>query len=135
MTTIDEHNEIVKEYIDEINEKIRLNQLLDRQKIIGFSASEAATNLFAIYLHSKNLIEPAFSVNHRFFASEKIAGKKFEFDFPDKNKIIGLLVNQEDYRYKLCYGKKKDIELVNSAIKNLFEIKKLIDKSLEEINE
>ncbi len=27
MTTIDEHKEIVKEYIDEINEKIRLNQL------------------------------------------------------------------------------------------------------------
>lgn len=132
MTTIDEHREIAKEYIDEINEKIRLNQLSERQKIIGFSASEAATNLFAIYLHSKNLIEPSFSVNHRFFASEKIAKKKFEFDFSQKNRLLGLLVNQEDFRYKLCYGKKKNVEIVNSAIKNLFEIKELIDKELEE---
>lgn len=135
MTTIDEHKETVKEYIDDINEKIRLNLLLDRQKIIGFASSEAATNLFSILLHSKNLIEPSFSINHRFFSSIKIAEKRFTFEFPQKNKILDLLVKQEEYRYKLCYGKKKNLELVNSAIKNLFELKELIDNELEAKNE
>lgn len=130
MTTIEEHEEIVKEYMDDINEKIRAGLVLDRQKIIGFAASEASTNLFAIFLHSKNLIEPSFSVNHRFFASEKIAEKKFNIYFSNKKKLIGLLVKQEDYRSKLCYGKKKNPEIVNSAIENLFKIKNMVDKEL-----
>ncbi len=135
MTTIEEHKEIVKEYLDDINEKIRAGLVADRQKIIGFAASEAATNLFAVYLHSKNLIEPAFSVNHRFFSSEKIAEKKFNIDFPNKKNLIGLLVKQKDYRNKLCYGKKKNSEIVDSAIKNLFEIKEIIDEELGAKNE
>lgn len=133
MTTIDEHREIADEFLEDINEKIRSNLVLDRQKIIGFSASEAATNLFAIYLHSINCIEPSYTINHRFFASLKIAESKLQFDFPNKRILIELLVRQEDFRNRLCYGKKKDIEVVNDAIKNLFEIKNFIDKSLEAI--
>ena len=135
MTTIEEHKEIAKEFLEDINEKIRANLLLDRQKIIGFAASESATNLFAVFLHSKNLIEPSFSINHRFFASLRIAEKKFDFDFPSKEKLLNLLVNQEDFRNKICYGKKKNLEIVNNAIENLFEIKKIIDKELEVKNE
>ena len=125
MTTIEEHKEIAKEFLDDINEKIRANLLLERQKIIGFAASESATNLFAVFLHSKNLIEPSFSINHRFFASLRIAERKFNFNFPKKEELLKLLVKQEDFRNKICYGKKKDLEIVNNAIKNLFEIKKL----------
>ncbi len=131
MTTIEEHREIVREFLDDINEKIRANLVLDRQKIIGFAASEASVNLFAILLHSKNLIEPTFSINHRFFASQRIAERKFNIDFSNKNKILKLLVNQESYRNKLSYGKKKDLEIVNNSIKNLYEIKEIIDKETE----
>ena len=131
MTTIDEHKRIVKEFLDDINEKIKAGLLIERQKIIGFSGSEAATNLFALFLHKKNLIEPGFNVNHRFFASQRIAEKIFCFDFPLKEKIINLLVNQEMYRNKLCYGRAKDEGVVNSAIKNLFEIKKLLEEGEE----
>ena len=120
MTTIEEHEEIAKEYLEDINEKIKANLLLERQKIIGFSASEAATNLFALFLHKKNLVEPSLSINHRFFASEKIAENKFNINIPNKQVLLKLLVKQEEYRNKLCYGKKKDIELVNSAIKNRY---------------
>lgn len=127
MTTIEEHEKIAKEFLDDINEKIKANLLLERQKIIGFTASEAAVNLFAILLHKKKLIEPSFSVNHRYFASQRIAENRFNFDFPDKNKVLNLLINQEGYRNKLCYGKEKKAEIVNSAIKNLFELKILID--------
>lgn len=133
MTTIEEHREIAKEFLEDINEKIRANLLMERQKIIGFAASESATNLFAVFLHSKNLIEPSFSINHRFFASLRIAERKFDFDFPKKEEILKLLVKQEDFRNKICYGKSKNLEIVENAIKNLFEIKRIIDKELEEI--
>src|SRR3989344_2033241 len=125
MTTIDEHKKIVREFLEDINEKIKAGLLTERQKIIGFSASEAATNLFALLLHSKNLVEPSFSINHRFFSSEKIAEERFDFDIPLKEEIIKLLVQQENYRNKLCYGREKSGEIVNSAIKNLFELKRI----------
>ena len=132
MTTIEEHEKIVKEFLDDINEKIKANLLVERQKIIGFTASEAAVNLLAVLLHKKKLIEPSFSVNHRYFASLKIAENKFNFNFLNKEKILNLLVNQENYRNKLCYGKEKEAEIINSAVKNLFELKDLIESKLEE---
>jgi len=131
MTTIEEHKEIINEFLDDINEKIRAGLIAERQKIIGFSASEAATNLFALLLHSKNLIEPSFNINHRFFASKRIAESRFNQDFSRKNKIIDLMVKQEEYRIKLCYGKKKGSETADSAIKNLFELKEIVEEELE----
>ena len=131
MTTIEEHKKIVKEFLDDINEKIKANLLEERQKIIGFASSEASVNLFAILLHKKNFIEPSFSINHRYFASLKIAENKFNFNIHKKQRILSLLINQESYRNKLCYGKEKKAEIVNSAIKNLFELKNLIESELE----
>jgi len=132
MTTIEEHKKIVEEFLDDINEKIKANLLVERQKIVGFAASEASVNLFTLFLHKKKLIEPSFNVNHRYFASLRIAENKFNFDFPGKSKIISLLISQENYRNKLCYGKEKSAEIVNSAVKNLFEFKNLIETELEE---
>jgi len=131
MTTIEEHRKIIKEFVDDINEKIKAGLLVERQKIIGFSSSEAATNMFAVYLHERKLVEPSFSVNHRFFASKRIAELKFNFDFPLKERLFELLVAQEMYRNKLCYGRSKDEKIVSDAIKNLFEIKKLIERKGE----
>jgi hypothetical protein len=129
MTTIDEHEKTAKELIEDINEKIKANLLVERQKIIGFSASEAATNLLAAFLHKNNIVESSFNVNHRFFASEKIAENIFNFNFPNKEKIIHLSIKQEDYRNKLCYGRTKETSLVESAIKNLFELKEILESS------
>ena len=131
MTTIEEHKKIVKEFLDDINEKIKANLLVERQKIIGFAASEASVNLLAVFLHKKNLIEPGLNINHRHFASLKMAENVFSIDFPSKNKIINLLVNRESYRNKLCYGKEKEAYIVNSAVKNLFELKNLIESEME----
>ena len=132
MTTIEEHKKIINEFLDDINEKIKANLLVERQKIIGFSASEASVNLFAAFLHKNNLIEPGFNVNHRHFGSLKMAEGMFNFNFPNKNQILNLLVNQEAYRNKLCYGKEKIADVVNSAVKNLFELKELIEPEMEE---
>lgn len=46
--------------------------------------------------------------------------------------MLALLVNQESYRNKLCYGKEKEANIVDSAIKNLFKIKCLIESILGE---
>ena len=130
MVTIEEHKKIVKEFVNDINEKIRAGLLVERQKIIGFSTSEAATNLFAILLHSKSLIEPSFTLNHRFFASKRIAEERFNFNIPNKGRLLDLLIKQEDYRKKLCYGRDKSLETVNATIKTFFEIKELIESEL-----
>lgn len=136
MTTVEEHEKIIKEFLDDINEKIRANLLIERQKIIGFAASEAAVNLFALLLRKKALVEPGFNANHRFFASQRIAEKRFmKLDIPKKGELINLLIDQESYRNKLCYGKDKKANLVNFAIENLFKIKNLIDSVLEEKND
>jgi len=132
MTTIEEHKKIAKEFLDDVNEKIKAGLLVERQKIIGFAASEASVNLFAVLLHKNNLVEPSFNINHRYFASKKIAERMFNFDFGNKDKILSLLINQEDYRNRLCYGKEKKADVVNSAIKNLFELKELISSLTEE---
>ena len=135
MTTIDEHKKIVQEFVEDINEKIKAGLLTERQKIIGFSTSEAATNLFAIFLHSKSLIEPSFNLNHRFFASKRIAEKKFDFEIPNKQQLLDLLIKQESYRNQLCYGRDKSSEIVNSAVKNFFEIKTLIESKMGDEND
>ncbi len=135
MTSIQEHEETVKELVDDINEKLRAGLLLKRQKLVGFAASEASTNLFAILLHKKELISPGFNVNHKFFASLKRANDVFKENFEKKNELLKLLVEQESFRDKLCYGKAKSEGLVNEAVKNLFELKSLIEKILGEENE
>lgn len=132
MTTAEEHLAIIKELEEDINEKIRAGLLLRHQKIIGFSTSESAANCFALFLHKKNLIPAGFNVNHLWFASEKRAYSHYPVNFPSKKEIIGLLVKQEDFRQKLCYGKDKDLSLVKEAVQNFFKLKKLVEKELGE---
>lgn len=132
MTTIDEHKKIVKELEEDLNEKIRTKLLAKRQKIIGFATSEGATNLFALLLHIKNLIPPGSNINHRFFVSNKRAEDKFKFDFPNKKEILDLMIKQENFREKLCYGKDKSAKIVELAVKNFFKLKSLVEKQIGE---
>jgi len=131
MTTIEEHKKILEELEEDINEKIRAKLLSRRQKIIGFTTSEASTNLFALFLHIKNLIPPGLNINHRFFVSSKRAEDKFKFNFPRKEEILSFMVKQEEFRTKLCYGKDKEAKLVEESIKNFFKLKSLIEKEIK----
>ncbi len=128
MVSVEEHKRSLAEFLKDIEEKVRNNLIVERQRLIGFSASEASCDLFAIFLHKKNLITPGFNVNHRFFASERIASSKFSFDFAEKSKLLPLMVRQEEYRSLLCYGKSKEREKVEEAIQNLYKIKELVEK-------
>lgn len=103
MTSMEEHKKAVKELEDDMQEKIRMH-----------------------LLHKKNLISSGFNVNHKWFASLERAKEKFPFDFPHKNKILGLLVREEQFRDRLCYGKSKSPDEAENAIKTFFELKKVI---------
>lgn len=126
MTSIEEHKRALKELESDINEKIRLNIISERQKIIGFTASEASANCFAILLHKKNLITVGFNVNHKWFSSMQRAKDRFPFDFPEKDKLLELLVRVEYLRDRLCYGKSKNPSEAEDAIKSFFEIKTIV---------
>ncbi len=132
MTSLEEHKNAVKELEEDIQEKIRMRLLHERQKIIGFAASEAAANCFAILLHKKRLISEGFNVNHKWFASTERAKEKFPFDFPHKNKILELMVREERFRDRLCYGKSKSADEAEEAIKTFFDIKKIVKEETGE---
>ena len=132
MTTIDEHKRIVKEFEEDIAEKVRRDIIAQRQKIIGFAASEGSVNCFAILLHVQNMISDGFNVNHRWFASMRRSEEKFPFDFPEKHKILSMLVRQEQLRALLCYGKGKSVEDVKEAIKIFFGLKRIVEDKIGE---
>ena len=126
MPSIEEHEKTVKELIEDIEEKIRLGIVEKRQKIIGFSVSEASTNLFAIFLHKNKLINPGFNINHSFFVSKKRAEETFNFDFVNKEEILNLLFRIEELRNRLCYGREKEASEANEAVEKLFKLKKVL---------
>jgi|SRR3989338_5552607 len=128
MASIEEHEKTANELIEDIEEKIRLGITAKRQKIIGFAASEAATNLFSIFLHKNNLISPGFNVNHSFFVSERRAQEAFTSDFRNKQEILDYLVRIEELRNRLCYGREKEAGEVNEAIEKLFKLKKILEE-------
>ena len=132
MASIEAHKENIHSMVEDVEEKLKKEIAVKRQKLVAFACSEASCDLLAVMLHKKNLIDPGFNVNHRFFASEKIAKRKFNFDFPSKNTLMPMLVKQEDYRNKLCYGKPKEQKSVLGCVENFFNIKKAIEKEIGE---
>ncbi|MBM3304144.1 MAG: hypothetical protein FJY76_03530 [Candidatus Aenigmarchaeota archaeon] len=132
MTSLEVHRKSAKEMLDDIDEKVRSGLVKDRQKLVGFAASEISCDLLAVLLHKKNLISPGFNVNHRFFASEKMAKERFGFDFPVKERILPLMVKQEEYRGLLCYGRERGEKLVLEAIANMNRIREIVDKETGE---
>lgn len=132
MTSIEEHVKSVKVLMKDVDDKVRADTIVEAQKLVGFACSEASCDIFALMLHKKNLITPGFNVNHRFFASEKIAKKRFEYDFPQKSTLLGLLVKQEDFREKLCYGRERKRDAVEQCIKNAYKIKGIIEEAIGE---
>ncbi len=131
MTSIEEHEHAADELIRDIEEKVRFHLLARRQRIVGLAASEAAVNLFAALLHKRNLIGPGTNINHRAFKSMKMAREQYGLGLPHGDELLMFLVAQEDFRDKLCYGKAKDESVVQEAVRNLFELKRLIESIQE----
>lgn len=128
MPSIEEHEKTAKELIDDIEEKIRLDLVGKRQKIIGFAVSEAASNLFAVFLHKKNLIDTGFNLNHSFFSSIQRAERTFPSEFLHKKEIFAALVRIEELRNRLCYGREKEASEAQEAVSLLFKLKSLLEE-------
>lgn len=128
MPSIEEHEKTAKELIEDIEEKVRLNLVAKRQKIIGFAVSEAASNLFAAFLHKKDFIGQGFNLNHLFFASAQRAERTFPTQFSDKKEILAILVRIEELRNRLCYGREKEASEAQEAISLLFKLKAMLEE-------
>ena len=82
--------------------------------------------------HFLNLYWVNYNVNHRFFSSLKGAKLRFDFEFPSKDRLISLMVNQEEYRNLICYGRPKKKDAVLKCTENFFEIKRLVEREIGE---
>ncbi len=134
-----EHKKAIKESQEVINESVQIG-VESRQRTIGFHCSAAAVDLLELYLHSLNAINLGKVLKHDFFTSEKKAFRKLPEEFPDKSKIITLMVELETQRNQLCYGKKQLKEKIEAylnifnSIRYLFESKG-VKYNEEEYNE
>ncbi len=121
-----EHKKAIKESLDVINESVQRG-VESRQRTIGFHCSAASADLLELYLHHLNAINPGKVLKHDFFTSEKKAQRKVSEEFPDKDKIIKLIVELETQRNQLCYGKKQPKEKIESYLKLFNSIRQLFE--------
>ncbi len=124
---IEDHNRNIKESIEVIRESIQKN-INERQRTIGFNASVGAVEMFEVFLHKKNLINPGIILKHNWFNSKNIIKEKLNFDFENKEKILRLLIDIESKRNLLCYGKPQPTDEIKSVINSFNQIKSLFEK-------
>lgn len=124
---IEKHYERLKESLEVLDESISKN-LVKRQRTIGFNCSAASADMFEIYLHENNLIEPGFTVKHEWFKSKNKIEEKFPFEFEYKEKIFKLMEEIEDKRNNLCYGTPKPEKIIKEVILKFNELKQLFKK-------
>ncbi|MBI2669389.1 hypothetical protein HYX14_06120 [Candidatus Woesearchaeota archaeon] len=108
----EDHRKAVRESLEVIKEAV-YKGMEQRQRTLGFHCSAVAIDLLELFLHQQNCISPGKILKHDFFSSEKKALRKLPEEFPDKEKVIAMVVKLEAKRNSLCYGKrkpKKDVE-------------------------
>jgi hypothetical protein len=125
---IEKHMTNLKESLEILEECIQKGMYVERQRTIGFHCSVAAVDMLEIYLHKSRLIDPGKQLKHDWFLSERKAEEKLGFDFPDRKKIIGIIVNIESKRDLLCYGAPQEKEAVKGVILKFNELRKLLEK-------
>jgi len=124
---IDKHNERLKESLEVLDESIS-KDIVKRQRTISFNCSVASADMFEVYLHQKDFIDPGFIVKHEWFKSKNKIKEKFPFEFPNKDRILNLMGKIEERRNDLCYGSPKDEEVVKEVILNFNKLKQLFQQ-------
>lgn len=112
------------ESIEVLNESIS-KDIVKRQRTIGFNCSAASADMFEIYLHQNNLIDPGFVVKHEWLKSKNKMQEKFTFDFQNKEEVIVLMMKIEEKRNDLCYGSPKEEETIKEVILNFNKLKQI----------
>jgi len=130
---IESHLMNLKESLEEIESSIKIG-IERRQRTIGFHTSVAGCDMLEILLHKLNLIDPGFVLKHDWFDSKRKIAEKISVNFPKKNEILEIMYEIETNRNLLCYGKRKDKELVSKVILLFNKLKKIfIEVGLDEI--
>ncbi len=124
---VDKHNERLMESLEVLDESIS-KDIVKRQRTISFNCSVASADIFEIYLHQNNLIDPGFTVKHEWFKSKNKIKEKFSFEFPNKKEILNLMEKIEEKRNDLCYGSPKKEEIVKEVILNFNKLKQLFQQ-------
>ena len=121
---IDSHLENLRESVQEIERAVR-EGIEKKQRTIGFHTSSGAADMLEIILHKHNLVDPGFMVKHEWFNSINKLKEKINFDFPNKEKILELMIKIENVRNSLCYGKRRTEEELAPVIEDFHELTKL----------
>ena len=129
---IDKHRERLAESLEVLDECIS-KDIAKRQRTISFNCSVASADMFEIYLHQNNLVDPGFTVKHEWFKSKNKLKEKFPFEFPNKKEILSLMEKIEEKRNVLCYGSPKKEEVVKEVILNFNKLKQLFEQAGVEI--
>jgi hypothetical protein len=124
---IDKHHERLKESLEVLDESIS-KDITKRQRTIGFNCSAASADMFEIYLHQNNLIDPGFVVKHEWFKSKNKLDEKLSFEFPNKKEILMIMEKIEAKRNDLCYGSPKKEEVIKEVILNFNRLKQLFQQ-------
>lgn len=95
------------------------------QRSIGFHASSAAVDLLSIYLFQEKLVSPGTQVQHTWFKSRERADEKLPFTFPNKPRILALMVAIEEQRDKFCYGTDQPITKIRAVLDAFNELRDL----------
>ena len=121
---IESHYKSLKESLELIEESVQKG-ILERQRTIGFHCSAAAVDMLEIFLHKSRLIEPGAIIKHDWFSSSNKIKIKFSYDFPEKKKIISLMLRLEEKRNIICYGKPQKKENIEEYIFLFRELEKI----------
>ncbi|MBU3912576.1 MAG: hypothetical protein KKE50_00640 [Nanoarchaeota archaeon] len=112
---LENHLESYKEHKETIFDwALKVKGIENSQRIIGLHASRAIIDLLSAYLLKRNLIDPGVQINHRWFKSKKVT--EHLPDFPNKEKIISLMIELELVCEDLTYGSPKPEEKIKEAI-------------------
>ena len=95
------------------------------QRSIGFHASSAAVDLLSIYLFQEKLVSPGTQVQHTWFKSRERADEKLPFTFPNKPRVLTLMITIEEQRDKFCYGTDQPLAKIHAVLDAFHELRDL----------
>lgn len=99
--------------------------LATHQRNIGFNSSSAAVDLLSLYLFQEKLLSPGTQVQHTWFRSAKRAHEKLAFPFPNKDRVLELMIAMEAQRDNFCYGVDQPVDEIRAVLASFHELRDL----------
>src|SRR3989344_4223309 len=111
---LEEHEKSYEEHLKNINRLIE-EGAEENQRNIAYNISQGSGD----------------QLDHRVFKSKTLIGSKIPQDFPSRNDILELMRAIDTEIIALCYGNRKPKERVEKLIEHFNELKRIINKNLQ----